>query len=205
MRRSTVLAGLLVVAIGVGLVQAAAAAPDLMAGWYSYDYQAGADDGVNVFRPAVPNGGAVWVNHRQWSIDDPEDPPSVLALVRYEGMDTSTGTWVATGAAGEDLRGRCVTFELRGRDLDLDGADVTFWVMGRSQRWHTTLPVRIRDDWQRVTVDIDGADWHNSWSPYSTPSLERTLAHDASYGIGFVDFDEEPSGMLGLRGFRVGC
>jgi hypothetical protein len=77
--------------------------------------------------------------------------------------------------------------------------------MGLSQRWHTTLPVTVTDEWKSVTVDVDAAQWRNSWAPDSTPDLERTLAYDASYGIGFVGFDEEPIGRLGMRGFEIGC
>ena len=49
--------------------------------------------------------------------------------------------------------------------------------------------------------------WRNSWrwDPDTPPALDDALAHANSFGIGFVGFDEEPTGMLGMRDFRVGC
>lgn len=100
MRRTlrTAIAALAGVALAYGITAATADDGRRMDGWYSYDYRAGLDvePAVNVFRKAVEHDGAVWVNHRQWSIDDPESPPSVLALVRYDDWDFSQGV-VATG------------------------------------------------------------------------------------------------------------
>lgn len=196
--------------LALTITRITAASPDLMSGWYAYDYQAGLDvePAVNVFRPAVPSGDERWVNYRQWSIDTPETPDSVLALVRYDQWDTSGGVVATVGSSGPDLRGRCVTFELRGDHLDLHGGWVTFWVMStfEGQRWHTRLPA-VTDEWGRVTVDIDRADWHNSWRyhPADPPALDAVLAQANSFGVGFVGFDQEPGGMLGMRGFEIGC
>lgn len=198
-------------AVGVLLAAAIHAAtasePDLMDGWYSYDYQAGldVDPPINVYRPAVKDDGTVWVNHRQWSIDDPENPPSILALSRYEDWSTKNGIIDPPGNPGEDLRGECVSFYLRGDNLDLNGADVTFWVMALSQRWHTTILDGLGDEWVWVNIDIDDADWRNSWAPDSEPNLRRTLGYNTSMGIGFVGFDGEPTGRLAMREFEIGC
>lgn len=194
-------------ALGISHAQAG---PDLMEGWYVYDYQAGTDvePAVNVHRPAVRAGGAVWANHRQWSIDDPETPDSVLALIRYErwGQDAYGAQSLAT--SGRDLRGGCVRFELNTDALELEGGRLTFWVMSsfRGQRWHTGIDPR-GGGWQQVTVRPENAVWHNSWRyhPSDRPSLDHVLEQANSYGIGIVGFDGEPTGRLGMCDFGFDC
>ena len=184
--------------------------PDLMDGWYAYDYRAGLDvePAVNVFHESTRVDDAVWVDDRRWSIDDPESPPSVLALVRYEKWDTSSGIVRTAHTVGDDLRGRAVCFDLQGVDLDLRGAEVTFWIMSSSvaQRWHTTIPIRVGDgEWVSNRVEVDDGRWRNSWrhDPATMPALSVVLERANSYGVGFVGFDGEPTGQLGMRDFRV--
>lgn len=189
---------------------AGGAGPDLMTGWYVYDYRAGTDvsPAVNEYEPASIVGDEVWANHRDWSIDDPETPDSVLALSRYERWEQTHWGAQTTKTAGPDLRGGCVSFELRGDGLDLHGGRVTFWVMSsfQGERWHTDLPA-VTSEWRRFEVDVDKVKWRNSWrwDPTDPPNLAAVLAHGNSFGIGFVGFDGEPTGALGLRRFEIGC
>lgn len=183
--------------------------PDLMDGWQVYDYRAGLDAGINVSHPAVELDGAVWANHRQWSIDDPESPPSILALQRYEKWDIDRYGAVTTNTQGPDLRGRCVSFELQADHLDLKGGGLTFWIMASraGERWHTELPA-VGDQWTPITVNISEVEWRNSWrwDPADPPDLDATLGQANSFGIGIVGFgDEEPTGAIGMRGFEIGC
>lgn len=182
---------------------------DLMTGWHAYDYRAGVavEPAVNMFNPAVPTDDGVSVDDRLWSIDDPESPKSVLALVRYAEWEVRDGRVDTTRTAGDDLRDTTVCFDLRG-DLDLKGGHVTFWVMSEGQRWHHKVPLEVGSGWTAQRVDTSG-EWHNSWrwSPDAAPDLASTLQQGTSYGIGFVGFGEEqePTGRLGMRGFELGC
>jgi hypothetical protein len=179
-----------------------------MEGWYSYDYQAGVigDTAENVFfRTVKKEDGSVWADSTRWSIDTPESPESVLALIRYERWDFADGVVETSGAGARDLRGQCATFELRGDKLALHGGIADFWVMSSTYgvRWHTTVPLTVTDnEWSRNVVRFDGSDWRRSWSRNGRGvALDSVLANANSYGIGFVKFDGEPSGAIGLRGF----
>lgn len=207
-----ILAALVGVGVAAGISTATADNGRRMDGWYAYDYREGLDvePAVNVFREATEVDGAVWVGHRRWSIDDPESPPSVLALVRYDAWDTSGGYVATSHTAGDDLTDTTVCFDLRGRELDLHGGHITFWVMSSTtgQRWHYEAPLDVSGQWTEQKVDTSG-EWRNSWrwSPDAAPDLAATLAHGNSYGVAFVGFDheQEPTGRLGMRDFRIGC
>jgi hypothetical protein len=186
-------------AVVVGLVLAAgirtAGADDsLMDRWFAYDYQPYLQDPqAHLHLDAIRTGDAVWTHGDMWSIDDPESPPSILALMRY--------------GPERDFRGACFQFDLIGMDLELHGATVSLWVVSsdRGERWHAKVPLVIEDDWTPQRVDVDAVDWRQSWSRTGNRSLERTLADGDSFGIGFVGFSEEPSGAVGMRRMRLGC
>ena len=205
----------LVVGLGVGsLDHSRAAAPDadLMRGWYSYDYQSGVGPGrdENVFFRTKPaDDGSVWASDNRWSIDTPESPDSVLALLRYQRWAFDGEVVTSSGDSPIDVRGKCVSFDLRGSELDLHGGHATFWVMSWSavQRWHATVPVAIGvDGWAHTTVPISEVDWNRSWAGNPDRAhlgLDDVLQSTVSYGIGLVGFDAEPTGRLGLRNFSI--
>lgn len=199
------------VLLAAGIAYANPPERDLTGGWYAYDYRAGLDGLAprgNVFQAAVPRGDEVWTNHYQWSIDDPESPDSVLALIRQEQWNTTGGIVSTQLSAGPDVRGSCVSFELRGERLDLHGGQATLWLVSGSakQRWHSE-PFEITDEWTEHTIRVDDQDWHQSWMEKgASPNLQAVLASTNSYGIAFVGFgDTEPTGLLGMRGWRFGC
>lgn len=182
-----------------------------MTGWYAYDYRAGLD-GIapsgNVFQAAVPVGDEVWTNHYQWSIDDPETPDSVLALIREEQWVTKDHQVATSSVPGPNLHGTCVTFELRGGKLDLHGGQATLWVVSghERQRWHTG-PFDVTAEWVRHSIPVDEVEWRMSFKDGADvePDLDAVLGSANSYGIAFVGFDQEPTGRLGMRGWRFGC
>jgi hypothetical protein len=199
---AAVLVGLLIAA---GITRATAdEGPDLMDGWHVYDYRAGLDvvPAVNVFEPAVAVGDAVWANHRQWSIDDPESPPSVLALVRYDEWTTATGRVDAARSEGSEVT--CLRFELRATDLDLRGGVVDFWLVSSTlgERWHSP-PLEVDESWTEHEVR-PGEGWRNSWrrDRADPADLAGVIRSTDSIGVGFVGFDGEPTGMIGLRNLR---
>lgn len=215
----------LVAALGVFAWQVQPSKPVLMVGtrepgprmdgWHAYDYRAGANirPAVNMHNPAVPlPGGAVRVDDSMWSIDDPESPKSVLALMRYDEWTVRDGRLATTRNPGDDLRGSCVRFKLRGA-VDLHGGHLTFWVMSPAvgQRWHTPLPLSaVTSGWQQVEIRPSEVNWRRSWSwngPKAKPELDIALGAAGSYGIGIVGFgdEQEPAGWLEMRNFRVGC
>lgn len=183
-----------------------------MDGWHAYDYRAGlgAEPAVNMFHPALPAGDAVWVDDGMWSIDDPESPDSVLALVRYDEWTVLDGRLGTALTTGDDLRGECVSFELRPEGLDLKGGHVTFWAMSGtvSQRWHVVEPLPTNEGtWSKIRLDLGDVVWRRSWSalPNAAPYLDDVLRLANSFGIAFVGFSDEPVGRLGLRNFELGC
>lgn len=177
-------------------------------GWYSYDYHGCIRAGRNIFYLAewessggVDDSGYIWTDHHVWSADTPEKPVSMLPLITYRyyiGLDPI------------DLRDARVSVYLRGEDLDLDGANCYFWVVGRgregrrSGRWHlTSRPLDIGDgSWARndFTLAVDESLWHRSWAsnPASPPTLEDLLIDCNSYGFAFVGFKELPRGRLAM-------
>ena len=183
-----------------------------MQGWYSYDYQSGIgpgrDDNV-FFRTKPANDGSVWANDNRWSIDTPETPDSVLALLRYQRWTFDGSVVETSGEDPIDLRGMCVSFDLQGDGLDLHGGHATFWVMSwlAVQRWHSTAPVEIgTDGWGHTTIPISTVEWNRSWSGNPDRAhlgLQDVLQSVASYGIGFVGFDAEPTGRIGLHNFAI--
>ena len=119
-------------------------------GWYSYDYHGCIRAGRNIYYLAewersggVNDSGYIWTDYHVWSADTPERPVSMLPLITYRHY---------IGLGPVDLRDTRVSVYLRGDDLDLDGANCYFWVVGSgregrsSGRWHlTSNPLTIGD------------------------------------------------------------
>src|SRR5437762_298387 len=113
-------------------------------GWQIYDYAASiaAGPGENVFRPVtwetmggVNKSGYIWADDSRWTIDTPEAPHSLLALILYR-------RWIGDGEL--DLRNAKVSVFLRGDQLDLEGANCFFWVSKSGVRWHyASRPLEI--------------------------------------------------------------
>jgi hypothetical protein len=212
--RATVLTAVLLAGMAVGAHAHSARAEQigLMQGWYSYDYQSGIGPGRNdnvFFRTRPADDGSVWASDNRWSIDTPEDPDSVLALLRYQKWDFAEDLATTSGDDPIDLRGKCVSFDLKADNLDLKGGHATFWAMSWTavQRWHANAPIAIgTDTWAHNVVRINDVDWHRSWAGNPAREhlgLDDVLRSTVSYGIGFVGFDAEPTGRIGLRNFDI--
>ncbi|MDP2104594.1 MAG: hypothetical protein Q8J76_01265, partial [Desulfobulbaceae bacterium] len=101
--------------------------------WQSYHYT----DGGHTYIPVQydPAGGpenrpSIWVNDLMWTIDTPEQPHSILALIYYRD-------WCFDGPL--NLSRAKISCRLRGDNLQLHGAKCYFWIVSytpRVTRWH---------------------------------------------------------------------
>lgn len=177
-------------------------------GWCSYDYQASAPSGHNIFIQAtwvraggVNDSGHVWADDSRWSIDTPEEPQSILPFLFYRNWRNQDLI---------DLTEAEVSVYLRGDDLQLYGAECFFWVHGGDTRRHLVgNPLDISDGvWSshpnRFTLTSD-ARWHLSWhsSQVEPKPLDRLLAEAESYGFSFVGFSEQVEGRLCMDEFEI--
>ena len=177
-------------------------------GWRTYDWAKNRSEGgafPNVKWEAaggVSDSGHVWTDESLWSIDKPESPHSILALIFYQ-------RWVGHGP--QDLRGAEVSVQLRGDALDLKGARCHFWSSVTGSRWHfTSRALQIPEGkWASepttFTLTNDESLWHRSWSsiPPKPVSLDRTLGESNSYGFSFVGFSEVATGRLSMDEFEI--
>lgn len=178
-----------------------------LSNWGSYEYIGPGE----IFHPVhfEPNGGPgdqpfIWANDESWSIDTPESPNSILALLFYP-------LWLLEPLY--DLREASLEFCLRGDDLDLKEAQCYFWVhtaTPHSTRWHYIhQPLPIADGcWDaphKITLANDQHSWHHSFSsdPASKRSLSTTLQACTSFGFSFVGFSEKVTGRLSLSAFSL--
>lgn len=175
--------------------------------WQSYDYDGGRGDGQNVFYPAKRTTAGLAVDDSGWRIDTPESPHSVLAMLAYTTWEG--GYSDDTSSRPRDLRGRSVSFQVRGHDLDLKGGRATFWVQSdwAYARFHHVDQFDVTEDWQTVSFSIADTPrperWHRSWNPAGTAKLPYHMAFATSVGIGFVGFDAEPTGALEVADFTI--
>lgn len=144
----------------------------------------------------------------KWRIDTPENPDSVLAILRYQEWGGTPEAPVTTQGNPINLLYTTVSFDLMGDGLDLHGGHATFWVVKAGQRWHyvAAFPEIIEGEWTHFEVDIAAssvADWYNSWA-VDPPNVVTTLTGAVSYGIAFVDFaGVEPTGAVRMRNFLI--
>ncbi len=56
-----------------------------------------------------------------------------------------------------------------------------------------------------MTLDVDEARWHHSWSadPGNPTPIEDLLARSASYGFSFVGFTAEVTGRMCMSEFSI--
>lgn len=175
--------------------------------WGSYEY-IGPEDAFHQVRFEEEGGPggipAIRADDSMWSIDTPESPHSILALLYYP-------FWVLEPLY--DLRDATVQFYLRGDGLDLKGGQCFFWVhtatLG-STRWHyTDCPLDICDGcWEspiRLELNPNQDYWHRSFvsDPAHGRDLSTTLKACASFGISFLGFSEKVTGSLSLSGFEI--
>jgi hypothetical protein len=147
--------------------------------WASYEY---IGPGQQTFHDAKDGR----VTDAGWSIDWPENPDSILALVTYPD-------W--TGQPRPDLTNRTATIRLRSDNLDLKGGHATFWIVTEGNRFHHSQPVSVDGT---TVLSLTPGGWHHSWSRIPG-TIEAALADVHSYGIAFVGFSEEPTGALVLE------
>ena len=175
--------------------------------WNSYEYF----DQSDRFHSACyhthggpQNGPFIKVDDSMWSVDTPENPHSILALMYYCSWNNQPPT---------DLRDATVEFCLRGDHLDLKGAQCFFWIhcySPHSTRWHyTTAHLDIsHDSWgdlQAITLPNDPAQWQRSYSSNtdSPASLNLTLRACSSFGFSFIGFSDKVTGRLSLASFSI--
>ena len=179
--------------------------------WHVYDYARCAAAGRDVYfaatwedRGGVNDSGYIWADDSRWSVDTPENPHSILALMTWR-------QWHLRGPV--DLRDTPLSLYLRGENLDLKGGYCTFWVLCRrlSTRWHfAAQPLPIEPiGWAKtptvVTLDDDESQWHRSWTvPGNAPaSLHEVLGEVDSYGLAFVGFSQAVTGRLAMDEFQL--
>jgi|GEM_PF-1802963 len=146
----------------------------------------------------------ITVDDSQWTIDTPESPESILALIIPTVMDINLPPL--------DLRNVKISFSLRGDNLQLYGAKCYFWVvtfLPKTTRWHyTSQPLDISEgEWSELqTLDLtpDEKLWHCSFS-FSEQAipLANTLNICMSFGFSFVGFSQKVTGKLSLSEFTI--
>lgn len=179
--------------------------------WCAYDYAACLATDHDVYRPAhweskggVNNSGYIWVNDSQWSIDTPENPHSILALMTWR-------QWYLRDPV--DLRDATLSVFLCGDNLDLKGGRCLFWVMNRQLCTRTHLvghPLRIEPNrWPETpnSVTLANAEslWRRSWTVPGRPipRLDDVLGAVESYGFSFVGFSEKVTGRFAIEEFEL--
>ena len=178
-----------------------------LSNWASYEYIGPEDNFIPV--QTDPHGGpagqpCISADDSMWTIDTPESPHSILALLFYP-------LWQLEGPY--DLRNAQLQFYLRGDDLDLKGGHCFFWVhtstLG-STRWHLrsqAIPVSQGQWGEKITIKLstDTSLWHQSFvsDPAHGRSLPLTLKACSSFGFSFLDFSEKVTGRLSLSDFSI--
>ena len=152
----------------------------------------------------VNNSGYIWADDARWSLDEPETPRSILALMVWR-------QWYLRGPV--DLRNARLSVYLRGDGLDLKGGRCLFWAQSwkLSTRWHLSeRPLSIaRGKWPDAPIQVQLADdesqWHRSWTvPGSPPAtLANVLAEVEVYGFSFVGFSEKVTGKFAIDEFEL--
>lgn len=179
--------------------------------WHSYDYRASDKARRNIFilatweqRSGVNDSGYICCDESHWRIDTPEQPHSILPLLKYP-------SWV--GEASSDLRGAEVSVRLRRDGARLYGAKCFFWILAAKPqtRWHYTkyLLAATDDVWadqplKFVLEDIPSR-LHRSWSANSThpTPLENTPINCISTGLSFMGFSREVTDTLSMDDFEI--
>ncbi len=181
---------------------------DATSKWSSYNYLG---EGRHEYCPChyseeggVNNAAYVTVDDSLWTIDTPESPHSILALIIPSLLDITLPPL--------DLRDARISFYLRGDELQLHGASCYFWVvtfLPATTRWHyTRYPLQIPEgQWselQELTLNPQEELWHCSFS-FADPRipLDETLEICTSFGFSFVGFSEKVTGKLSLSEFTI--
>lgn len=181
---------------------------DVTSKWHSYAYfgpnsheyrscHYSEDGGLN-------NEAHVTADDLLWTIDTPECPQSILALIMPSMLELKIPPL--------DLRRTTISFSLRGDNLQLHGATCYFWVvtfLPTSTRWHyVSQPLVIPEgEWSKLqilTLTPEENLWHCSFSLREPRvSLNDTLGFCASFGLSFVGFSEKVTGKLSLSEFTI--
>lgn len=179
--------------------------------WCAYDYAACLATTHDVYRPAtwesrggVHDSGYIWVDDARWSMDTPENPHSILALMTWR-------QWYFRDAV--ELREATLSVHLRGDKLDLKGGRCLFWVLSRrfSTRWHFVgQPLHVESNrWAEtpnvVTLKNDESLWHRSWTVpgMRVPRLDEVLGAVESYGFSLVGFRGNVTGRFSMDEFEL--
>ena len=157
----------------------------------------------------VGGGGFVWTDSSRWGVDAPESPDSILVAVNYWRW-LFPDEWRARTGSGDvvDLRDTVLEVALKGRELQLQGAHTTFWVLCNGQRWHLTDPYLsiVNDRWtqNRVLLPREEERWALSWARSGIPT-GLCLEQVESYGFAFRDFstDAAVSGVFEMDAFTL--
>jgi len=150
------------------------------------------------------NGPYVWADDTKWSIDTPEDPPSILFLIQYRIWNNEPPL---------DLRNAELRFRLRGENLALHGGRCHFWAVTyapTATRWHysgESIPIAdgCWGDEVVLRLEDDPEKWHHSFSSFrgGEQTLGATLSTCFSYGFSLVGFSEKVTGRICLADFRL--
>lgn len=181
---------------------------DVTSKWHSYAYLG---TGSHKYHPCYysDKGGLndsayVTADDSLWTIDTPEHPVSILALIIPSMLELKIPPL--------DLRHTTISFSLRGDDLQLHGATCYFWAvtfLPASTRWHyISQPLTIpKGEWsklQSLTLRPEENLWHCSFRlSEHAASLDDTLCFCASFGFSFVGFSKKVTGKFSLSEFTI--
>ena len=169
----------------------------------------------NIFFPmshestgGADGGGFVWTDSSRWRVDPPENPDSMLIALAYWRW-LFPPAWRSRAHLGEtvNLSGATLDVALRGRNLDLADAHVSFWITCSGARWHAKQPLAVvngRWTTDHLVLDPDPAQWDMSWSRGGAPA-HLCLDQVESYGFAFrgIERGRRPTGVLDLDEFRL--
>ena len=167
--------------------------------------------------------GHIWTDDFNWTIDAPETPNSILALVCLDSANLQKSNDLCkkeTHPATYDFRGKTLTVYLstavtQGLSLDLKGGKCQFWIytslFNAGTRFHHRQPLNIPiNDWgsNKVVLENQEAKWRRSWPSPDTydiacATLDECLGNVVNFGISFVDFRGKVTGILKMSEFKI--
>jgi len=181
---------------------------DMTPEWCSYVYLG--TDSHRFSRCAYAGTGGfsdkayITADDSQWTIDTPESPESILALIIPGTMTIKLPPL--------DLRNTKISFALRGDNLQLHGAKCYFWVvtfLPKTTRWHyLSQPLNIPEgEWselQMLNLIPEQKLWHCSFSLSERAiPLADTLTTCMSFDFSFIGFTQKVTGKLSLSEFTI--
>lgn len=146
-------------------------------------------EGVDLsWSPTGGRSGGFAYSESPWYFDDNHGEFSWLYLIANRRTEGTT-------VVGRDLRNATVRVSLRGRDLDLKGAKLYFWLQGPAPHIRDQSPADLR---RLSPTSQYAAEVYRCWALNSVP-LEGYLTDGRWHDVTFqIDPDERKWGFMGL-------